>query len=72
MRGDDIQIAYGLNKKRISCAKQRCPLTQVMVAPDTPEDYLERQTSAKRLRMVSVAGEGLMERISDNVVRQRR
>ncbi len=72
MRGYDLQIAYGLNKKRIMPGEACVPATQVMAAPDNAPGFLEHQTSVKRLRMVSVAGEGVMERMSDNVVRQRR
>ncbi len=72
MRGYDLQIAYGLNKKEIMQHETSAPITQAMAAPGNAPGFLENQTSVKRLRMVSVAGEGVMARISDNVVRQRR
>lgn len=72
MRGYDLQIAYGLNKKRIMPRRNMRAHNTGQAAPDNAPGFLEHQTSVKRLRMVSVAGEGVMERMSDNVVRQRR
>ncbi len=72
MRGYDLQIAYGLNKNRMMYWRNMRALTQVMAAPGNAPGLSEHQTSVKRLRIVSVAGEGLMERINDKVVRHRR
>ena len=72
MRGYDLQIAYRLKKNESCSGESGAPITQVMAAPDHAPGFLEHQATVKRLRMVSVAGEGVMERISDKVVRHRR
>ena len=72
MRGYDLQITYGLKKSESSCGETGVPIPQAWPRLITPREFLEHQTSVKRLRMVSVAGEGVMERISDKVVRHRR
>jgi hypothetical protein len=39
MRGYDLQIAYGLNKKRIMLRETCASITQVMAAPDNARDF---------------------------------
>jgi len=39
MRGYDLQIAYGLNKKEIMRHETSAPITQVMAAPDNARDF---------------------------------